>query len=207
MASGRYRSSGQPSYYNAFPGKVKFALRCDRNRIMLPPSHIGYTLLTFRLAQKWVPAARRADYRLLAVASLVPDLLDKPFVLATYHRWAASKLLAHTGLWHLLVLLLVFRRKPEWWPYALAVNGHLLADAVWHQPDTLFWPGRGRHFHRRQTPGWYNSSFKDYLHHLLSQPRAVRLELGGGLALLLFIWLTRLFRPASLWRFLRSGRV
>ena len=177
---------------------------------MLPQSHIGYTLLSYRLAQKWVPAARHADYRLLAVAAIVPDLLDKPLVLATYHRWAATKLLAHTGLWHLLLLLFVFWRKPGWWPYALATNGHLLADALWHQPRTLFWPGLGRHFHRRHPPGWPRTRLIDHLRHLLRTSRhrrARNLEIGGGLALLLFIWLARLFHPGHLWRFLRTGRV
>ena len=64
---------------------------------MLPQSHIGYTLLTCKIAERWIPATCQVDYRLLAMAAITPDLLDKPLVLATYRHWSATKLLAHTG--------------------------------------------------------------------------------------------------------------
>lgn len=174
---------------------------------MLPQSHIGYTLLTFRVAQKWLPAARRVDYRLLALAAITPDLLDKPVVLLTYQRWAATKLLAHTGLWHLLVLLLVWWRRPGCWPYALALNGHLLFDRLWHHPHTLYWPGHGRHFQRWHRPGQRRSSLRAYCRHLRGESLASYLEIGGTLALLLFGGSAALFRRARLRQFLATGRV
>lgn len=173
---------------------------------MLPQSHIGYTLLAYKVTQKLVPVAPDVDYRLLAVAALTPDLLDKPLVLATYRYWGATKLVAHTGLWHLLLLALIRWRKPGWWPYALAANGHLLVDALWQQPRTLCWPGRGWHFQRDRYRPWRKKTLADYWRDLLSWPRGQLLEAGGGLALLLFIWLARLFRPARFWHFLRTGR-
>ena len=173
---------------------------------MLPQSHIGYTLLAYKVTQKLLPVAPNVDYRLLAVAALTPDLLDKPLVLATYRHWHATKLVAHTGLWHLLLLVLIRWRKPGWWPYALAANGHLLVDALWQQPRTLCWPGRGWHFQRDRHRPWRKKTLADYWRDLLSWPRGQLLEAGGGLALLLFIWLGRLFRPARFWHFLRTGR-
>lgn len=172
---------------------------------MLPPGHVGYTLLAYKIIEGSIPAAPEVDYRLLAVASLTPDFVDKPVVLATYREWGATKLLAHTGLWHLLLLAFIWWRKPSWWPYALAANGHLLGDALWHQPQTLYWPRFGWHFHRRRGP-WQKPTLADYWRQLLAWPQGHDLEFGGGIALLLFIWLARLYRPARLWRFLRTGR-
>ena len=174
---------------------------------MLPHSHVGFTLLAYRTAQKWVPAARPADYRLLALAALVPDIVDKPVVLATYRRWAATKLLAHTGLWHLLVSMLIWWGRPGWRPYALALNGHLLADRLWYHPDTLFWPGRGWHFQRQHRPGRRHRSLAAYWRRLRRSPLSLSLEIGGTLALLLFIWWARLFRPSRVWRFATTGRI
>jgi hypothetical protein len=65
---------------------------------MLPQSHIAYTLAAFDLVQKWVPGLRKADYRLVALAAMGSDLVDKPFAaLYFYRRFKAAVLFSHSS--------------------------------------------------------------------------------------------------------------
>ena len=45
---------------------------------MLPPAHIAYTWLAFDLAQEYLDVTEDVDYRLIALAAIGPDLIDKP---------------------------------------------------------------------------------------------------------------------------------
>ena len=66
---------------------------------MLPPSHIAYTWLTLSLAQEYLKVAPDADYRLVALAAVGPDLIDKPLAWAYfYKRYKAAVLFAHPFL-------------------------------------------------------------------------------------------------------------
>jgi hypothetical protein len=115
---------------------------------MLPQSHITYTLAAWDLLQERVPALQKVDTRLLALAALGPDLIDKPLAaLYFYRRYQAAVLFAHTLLAHLAVLGLTLWLWPQRWPYALAFNGHALLDRLWLFADTWYWPGRGWRFH------------------------------------------------------------
>ncbi len=173
---------------------------------MLPVGHIAYTWAAFGLLQQRTSAFEKADYRLLAVAALLPDLIDKPLSLLVFTEARTSQGLAHTLLGHLLLLATVALLWRGGLAYALACNGHLLADQMWKHPHTLFFPLLGWQFESWRfmgSPGAMLSAYAD----IIFRPEVVVLEVIG---LGLLVWLVmrhRLYTGGHLKRFLLSGRL
>lgn len=110
---------------------------------MLPLGHVAYTWATLT----WLQSHQRAsgvDYRGAALAALLPDLIDKPLSLTLLSDSGTSQGLSHTLLGQALLTLTIARFKPEWLPYALISNSHLVADQMWKYPLTLFFPLSGK---------------------------------------------------------------
>ena len=64
---------------------------------MLPPSHVAYTATACDLLSNRFPQLNELDYRLLALAAMGPDLIDKPLAwLYFYRRYGSAVLFAHT---------------------------------------------------------------------------------------------------------------
>ncbi|HRJ44453.1 MAG TPA: hypothetical protein PL105_21340, partial [Caldilineaceae bacterium] len=98
---------------------------------MLPQSHIAYTWAALSLAQEYLDFAPDADYRLVALAAVGPDLIDKPLALAYfYQKYKSAVLFAHT-LWAFLIVLWLGLRGTIGLVYALAFAGHALLDRLW----------------------------------------------------------------------------
>src|SRR5262245_1138731 len=115
---------------------------------MLPPSHITYTIATIELLKERIPVLKKVDYRLVALAAVGPDFIDKPLAaLYFYRRYKAAVLFAHTLLVHLSLFLYIIVSTPAWWVYGLVFNGHAILDRLWYFPDTWYWPFRGWRFH------------------------------------------------------------
>jgi hypothetical protein len=106
---------------------------------VLPLGHTGITA--------WI--GRRldgdADLRAVALAAILPDLIDKPIALLCpgfANGW--TRLVAHSlpalALFSATVLLLSGRRGLL---LALAYALHLLADLNFDEPQTAFWPFLG----------------------------------------------------------------
>lgn len=158
---------------------------------MLPTAHLGFTLAAWRLAQR---VGRRSpagaalglpvDGRLLVLAALGPDLLDKPLAPFLYARTGATKLWGHTLLLHLLLVGGLWWWFPAGWVYGLAFSGHLLLDAIWSMPATFFWPAYGWRFHRASTRRRQLGFWRAYWVRLRSMNQIPWLELLGLLALL-----------------------
>jgi len=171
---------------------------------MLPVGHVAYTWA----ALTWLQSHGRAidlDYRGAALASLLPDLVDKPLSLTLLSDSGTSQGLAHTLAAHVLLTSAVARWKPEWLPYALVVNGHLFADQMWKYPRTLFFPFSGR-LDSWQFMGSPRAMIEAYAE-IVTRPAIVAVELVG---LALLGWVVRrgrLNRKDGLKRLLRSGQV
>lgn len=176
---------------------------------MLPPSHIAYTWLTLSLAQEHLSVAPEADYRLVALAALGPDLIDKPLAwLYFYRRYKSAVLFAHTLLAFGSVLWMILGRWPRYGVLALAYVGHGLLDRIWFFPNTFWWPLRGWRFHVWGKRGSEQSEIgKAYWYAFTRRPELWLWEVGGLLALLWFARRHRLHEPARLRRFLQSGKV
>jgi inner membrane protein len=175
---------------------------------MLPPAHVAYTWLALSLAQKKLGVAPDADYRLVALAAIGPDLIDKPLAWAYfYRRYKSAVLFAHTLLAHLAVVFLTFYRLPGLWLYAVAFVGHIVLDRIWFFPDTFYWPFRGWRFHVWGKRGSEQKEIgRAYWFAFTRRPELWAWELGGLLALIWFTWQYSLYKPARLLDFLLTGK-
>ena len=174
---------------------------------MLPQSHVAYTWLALSLAQEMLDAPE-VDYRLVALAAMGPDLVDKPLAVAWfYKRTKSAVLFAHTLLVNLIVLLTTPWRSGRSAVYAAGWLAHALLDRLWYFPDTFYWPLRGWRFHvwgkrgsEQDSIGWA------YWVAFTRRPELWGWELGGLLALALFVWRHRLHRWQNLRTFVLTGR-
>jgi hypothetical protein len=171
---------------------------------MLPIGHVAYTWAALAWLQSH-GCARDVDYRGAAVASLLPDVVDKPLSLTIMANSGTSQGFAHTLLVHSLVTAIVRRLKPEWQPYALIANSHLLADQMWKYPRTLFFPLSGNldTWKFMGTPAAMLSAYAE----IARRPAIVAVELVG---LALLGWVVRkgkLYHKDSLKRLVQTGRL
>lgn len=176
---------------------------------MLPPSHVAYTLVAFDELQKRSGRLNGLDFRLVALAAMGPDLIDKPLAaLYFYRRYKSAVLFAHTLIAHVAVLLLAVLRAPHLLAYALAFNGHAVLDRLWFFHDTWYWPLRGWRFH---VWGKQGSEQRDirlaYWYAFTRRPELWGWEAGGALAALYVVLRHRLWRGERLLRLLQTGRL
>lgn len=178
---------------------------------MLPTAHVEFTWATANALQH-SPLGRRwqdLDYRLLALAAILPDLMDKPLAIFAFPDSHAALLFGHTILLHLALWgsAAASGRLGRWLPYLLAFSGHLVADRMWGFTRTLLWPLRGRRFHQWKNVGSPNAFLQAYGEIIRTEPKLLILEFIG-LALLAWLIADRgLHRKGTLRRFLGTGRV
>lgn len=82
------------------------------------------------------------DLRLLIIASMMPDIIDKPLALLGFGN---GRSITHTLLIFLVVLcigiFLYINNKKTWLlPIVIGMFTHLILDSMWSTPKTLFWP-------------------------------------------------------------------
>jgi hypothetical protein len=171
---------------------------------MLPLGHVAYTWA----ALAWLQSrgrARDVDYRGVALAALLPDLVDKPLSLTLLAKSGTSQGLSHTLVGQTLLTLGIARFRRRWLPYALIANSHLLADQMWKYPRTLFFPFSGRldSWKFMGTPTAMLNAYAE----IATRPAIVAAEVAG---LALLGWLVhrgRLYRRAGLKRLLFDGTI
>jgi hypothetical protein len=178
-------------------------------RTLLPQSHVAYTWLALSLAQEARLVDEDVDYRLIALAAMGPDLIDKPLALAYfYKRYRSAVLFAHTLIANLVVAYLTLRRNSASRSYGAAFLGHALLDRLWFFPSTFYWPFRGWRFHVWRKQGSEQEKIsRAYWYAFTRRPELWIWELGGLLALACFIWRRRLYRRDRLTEFILRGRV
>jgi membrane-bound metal-dependent hydrolase YbcI (DUF457 family) len=107
--------------------------------------HVGATVAFIRYAFR----DDAMDLRFLALGALLPDLIDTPIGIVGWSSVGAVRLVSHGILFGSLVMVAVLiftRRGPmrkRWMLLATGVLLHLLLDAMWSQPETLWWPFLG----------------------------------------------------------------
>lgn len=113
--------------------------------------HIGLTMAIMWFVLRGNP---RVDYRIVAVASLLPDLIDKPIGRLLFReRFESGRIYMHTLLINLAVFCVLFflrgRIKRQLVLVPISSLLHLAEDGVWSQPRIFWWPLFGSDFPRQ----------------------------------------------------------
>jgi inner membrane protein len=150
----------------------------------------------------------RMDLRMLVLGALLPDLIDTPLGLVFYPHLGTVRLFSHSlllaGGVMIAVVLATRRGRPRklWMPIAIGMLLHLLLDAMWLDPETLWWPLLGWSF----TPA-AASTTGSYLTAVLTD---WRVWVGEAIGLGYLLYLARAARlgdRAARRRLYASGRI
>jgi len=104
--------------------------------------HAGATIALARYAFR----DDRMDLRMLVLGAILPDLIDTPMGLLFYDRLGSVRLVSHgliAATTIMVVVVLATRRgrpRKRWMPLAIGILLHILLDAMWLDPETLWWP-------------------------------------------------------------------
>ncbi len=145
------------------------------------------------------------DLRFLAIGALLPDLIDTPIAAIMWSTWQAPRLVAHSIVFGSAAMAIVLlsttrgHRRKQWMLLATGILMHLVLDAMWSDPATLWWPFLGLEF---TSTGF--STFPDYVHNLLSDPWMWGGEVFG-LAYLVYLWRSSGLGDASARHMLRTS--
>lgn len=175
---------------------------------MLPTGHIEWTWAGLNLIQRRTGLFEDADYRIIALAVMTPDLLDKPLAWFVFPDANAALFFGHTLLLHGMVwgVAAATGRWRRWLPYLLAFSAHLVQDRMWGFTQTLLWPLRGWGWHPWQHVSTPNEMFHAYLQIVVQEPILIALDVIGAGLLMWFIWDRKLVTRDRLLAFLRTGR-
>ena len=169
---------------------------------MLLLGHVG---LTIGLARA---LSREVDVRWVAVASMLPDIIDKPlrYCIALAFTQGSTRTVGHslTVIGVSMLVVLLFRRTIRGaGVVALMLPMHLFLDRMW-LPDervSFLWPWAGHAFPPVYEEGL--SGFWDHLMGNLCSPVNLSGELGGMLVLG-YLWrrcgLSSAARRAQVWK-------
>ena len=168
--------------------------------------HVGGSILLFRYLFR-DPAV---DLRFLAFGAVLSDLIDKPIGRIIWaDEFQTGRLYGHTLLFFVVVLAAVMLltgrgtlRRRRWVAVAVGVMFHLILDAMWVTPETLFWPLFGWDF-----PPSIDDYWSGFLGRLFEDPLVLVQEVAG-LAYLVYLWRkTGLGDRTRRREFLTTGRV
>ena len=160
---------------------------------------VAFTRYSFRDPQM--------DLRFLVLGAMIPDLIDTPVGFVLWPQVENVRLFAHSLLFAAAVmaavLLLTRRGRPRkrWMPVAVGILLHLVFDAMWRQPETLWWPFQGWAF----TSTGY-ATVGEYLAWLLTDPVTWLLEAVGLLYLMYLARRSGLGDRSAREDFVRTGR-
>jgi hypothetical protein len=146
--------------------------------------HVGATTAFVRYAFR----DEAMDLRYLALGAILPDLIDLPIAVAMWPSWEAPRLVGHSLLFGSLIMVVVLiatsrgTRRKQWILLSVGALMHLALDAMWADPNTLWWPFLGWEF---TTTGI--ATFSEYVSSVLSDPWMWAGE-AAGLAYLVFLW-------------------
>jgi inner membrane protein len=166
--------------------------------------HSGLTMLIVWFVMR---GNTRIDYRVVALASLIPDLIDKPIGRVFFRDgFENGRLFGHTLLLNAAFFCVLFfmrgRRKRQFTLIPLSSLLHLAEDGMWSEPRTFWWPLFGTDFPRLPSDGGFWSMFDPTRH-----PGVFVQE---GIGLLVIAWLLAshgLLNRAGIRSFLRTGRL
>lgn len=166
----------------------------------------GTDLSRLSLLNGVLSCARRLDYRIILLGSMLPDLIDKPVgTLFFRDTFSNGRIISHTLLFLILITLAgryLYRSRGMNWLLALSLGtlAHLIFDQMWRAPRTLLWPIYGFAFDRMDLTDW----IPNILRALMTDPEVYIPELVGIAILVYFALL--LVRKRQLLYFFRRGQ-
>jgi len=134
---------------------------------MYPLAHIGIALLLGKLLKRRL---KLKDMRLVALGSMLPDIIDKPLTILGV---GSGRFVAHSLLFTIFVSLL--SRE-----VGFGCVNHLLLDRIWEEPKVLFLPFLG-------IPPTVHHTIYDFIRILLTD-RTVQLGEVVGTICLIVSW-------------------
>ncbi len=175
---------------------------------MLPPAHIEFTWAVTDLVQKKLHRWKDVDFRLMALAAILPDLIDKPLAVFVFPESHAALLYAHTLILHIAAWAAAMKSpwKKVLLPYLLAFSGHLIGDRIWLFGQTFLYPFKGRKFLEWRNVGSVRDFGKAYADIAREEPILVYFEIIGLVLLWVFAKENNLYEKRRLLEFLRTGR-
>ena len=206
---------GDEDYKHRFGGVDSPVFRTNVRKtacVMLPTGHVEFTWAALSLLQRRGGRFGQVDYRLLALAAVASDLVDKPLALTAYKDTNAALFWGHNLWLHLIVWAAVgtvfvaagLRRRSvrgDFYlvlPYLLAFSGHLIADRMWGFQETLFYPLGAGYWHPWVHVGEPAAMLAAYLDIIRTTPILVAFEVIGAALLTWFIVDRRLYQPDRL---------
>ena len=205
-------NAGQPGAVMLILGRVGITFGVALAGSSLRPESRANSALHVRAPRRRLHSAiaslaRRVDLRLLLLASLLPDIIDKPVGYVLFPDvFGTGRLLSHalvfpialavTGMW-----LYRSRRSSLLLVLASGAGMHLVLDAMWRTPSILLWPFAGPLPRGLGVEGW----LAGMLAALLTNPAVFAPDIAGGI--LLVPLLRAILGGAGLKLFLRSGVV
>lgn len=144
------------------------------------------------------------DYRPAALASLLPDLVDKPLALTLLSNSGTSQGPSHSLAIQACLTFAVAMLRRTWIPYALISNSHLFADQMWKYRRTLLFPF-SRHLDSWRFMGSPIAMLSAYAE-IIARPAILAVEVGGMLILGLFLRQGKLGAGRAIVQLLATGR-
>jgi len=189
---------------------------------MLLAGHIGYTVGAVWALKALTRSNTSADYRAVGVMAITPDIVDRTLFIFILPSALEGRLIAHTLLFQLALLvgITLFRRR--WWLYGAASSFHLILDTTglstaWARH--LLWPLMGSGWtvvNILPGTGEMTVSYHIWVWQRIqkaSQPYGSDLwwvwllEIGGALVLMAFSYRKTLYQWPRLRRFLAAGKL
>lgn len=145
------------------------------------------------------------DYRVVALGSLFPDVIDKPvWLLAIGDISPSGRGYAHTLLFNLALLVagLILIRYRKSWLLLISLSSlmHLIFDQMWRSPARLLWPLLGPLL-EEETTGWLSNIIQA----LFTDPKVYIPEIIGLVIVLLFAY--RIVTRKRVTGFIRNGAI
>jgi hypothetical protein len=174
---------------------------------MFPLGHIGLVvglLISGLIIAKKPDLLGKVDFRLVAVFSMLPDIIDKPlgnFILS--EDLNNGRIFAHSLVFLLLftVLCVILFRK-LFWAYAFPVLAHQVLDFMWEVPNSWYWPLQGWGFESMDMDVWAH-----WVEELFTDPYVLIGELVGlGILVTVFVFF-RFYRKDNFIHGLKKGRL
>ena len=166
--------------------------------------HVGGTIALVRYTFR----DERMDLRFLVLGAVLPDLVDTPIGLVAFGATQSVRLVGHSlvaaGGLMVAVLLTTRRGRPRkrWMPVAIGVLLHLFLDAMWADPETLWWPFLGVEFSAAP-----ESTVAEYLGNVVTNWRTWALEVIGVVYLAVLARRARLTERAARDLLRTTGRI